>query len=141
MTTYTSIIKTVSREVYAPQTRQLNKKTTVNVNHVSVVKVKGYRYNAQEFLLNNTVKKLLNSPSVKDGYKILTGDEKKDVERIKIFVEMVATQPQKTMDMPLIRFTEMVLKDFAKRVDGVDLERVGRTAGEWCKNPAMRVKG
>lgn len=130
--------------IYATTPNDVNRRREDGITHNTETS-ELHRYTASEFMLNNTVRRLVQSQGNKNGYKLVRtcaeGQAKVESERVQIFVDICKSQPMSIAQLPLIKFAEHCLKEFAQRVDGVELERVGRTTHEWCTNPAMRVKG
>ena len=122
-----------------------NKRHDVAIFHNCDVKNAYHHFRASEFMLNNTVKRLVQSQGYKDGYKLITTCAKvyasEQAERVQMYVNIAYRLSNERTYTSVIRLAEDALREFALRVDGVIIERYPVSDAYYSSNPAMIVKG
>lgn len=124
-----------------------NKRTEdIAVLHNSAYKREGHAFIVSEFMMNNTVRRLVQGQGYKGAYKLVqTCAEAHATEqqaRVQMYVDIVYRLSNQYWYENIITLAEDALVEFAERVDGVIIERVENPLGhDWHANPAMMVKG
>ena len=121
-----------------------NKRTeNVAVFHNSAYKREGHAFIVSEFMMNNTVRRLVQGQGYTNAYKLVETCAKahytEQAERVQMFVDIVYRLSNEYCYENIITLAEDALSEFAERVDGVTLERVNVI--DYNSNPAMMVKG
>lgn len=145
MTKTQFILTQVSGVIIAPLHTDENKGSG-KARHNCDVARREYVFNATEFLLNNTVYRLIQSQGYKDGYKLVTtckaSEMSAQIERVKIFVNICKRMNAEGQEFDgIITFAEEALIEFAEEVDGVTIDRATTDMKYWHQNPAMKITG
>lgn len=115
----------------------------VAVYHNSAYKRDAHNWLVSEFMLNNTVRRLVQGQGYTNAYKLVETCAKahytEQAERVQMFVDIVYRLSNEYCYENIITLAEDALNEFAERVDGVMLERVNVI--DYNSNPAMMVKG
>ena len=139
------IMMSVKGSVKAMLAQDKNTRTDDGYCH-NTDKTAMHTYTATEFLMNNTVRRLVQAQGYKDGYKLVqtckASEKDAQIVRVKLFIAVCNEPlPKEVRELPLVLFVENRLQAFALKVDGVRLEREPVPQHYWNRNPAMRVKG
>lgn len=139
------ILMSVTGRIIAPLHTDENKGNG-KARHNSDVCRDAYIFNASEFMMNNTVKRLVQSHGYKDGYKLIetckASEMDRQIERVQIFVNICKEMNTEDRQFNgIITFAEERLMIFAERVDGVIIDRQPVSQSYWHANPGMKVVG
>lgn len=121
-----------------------NKRTDdIAVYHNSAYKRDAHKWLVNEFMLNNTVRRLVQGQGYTNAYKLVETCAKahytEQAERVQMFVDIVYRLSNEYCYENIITLAEDALSEFAERVDGYILERID--VADYNSNPAMVVKG
>lgn len=139
------ILMSVTGRIIAPLHTDENKGNG-KARHNSDVHNDAYTFNATEFMLNNTVKRLVQSQGYKNGYKLIqtckVSEMPRQIERVQIFVNICKEMNTEDRQFDgIATFVEERLTIFAERVDGVIIDRQPVSDIYWHANPGMIVTG
>lgn len=119
-------------------------KRNINAVYHNTEVVKGHQFLAREFMLNNTVRRLVQGQGYKNSYKLIqTCAKAHEIEqkaRVQMFLDIAYRLSVEDAYDSIITLTEDALCEFAQRVDGVRLVRV-QAIGDWNSNPRLIVRG
>ena len=123
-----------------------NKRTeSIAVLHNSAYKREGHAFIVSEFMMNNTVRRLVQGQGYANAYKLVETCAKahytEQAERVQMFIDIVYRLSNQFYYDNIITLAEDALIEFAERVDGVIIDRVNNPIGDYNSNPAMMVKG
>ena len=121
-----------------------NKRTNaIAVYHNTAYKRDAHNWLVSEFMLNNTVRRLVQGQGYSNAYKLVqtcaAAHAAEQKERVQMFVDIAYRLSNEYCYENIIALAEDALSEFAERVDGVTLERVN--VADYNSNPAMVVKG
>lgn len=143
MTKTEQILTSVTGRIIAPLYTDENKGNG-KARHNCDVHNDAYTFNATEFMMNNTVKRLVQSQGYKNGYKLIqtckASEMNRQIERVQIFVNICKEMNTEDRQFDgIATFTEERLTIFAERVDGVIIDRQPVSDIYWHANPGMIV--
>lgn len=121
-----------------------NKRTEdIAVLHNSAYKREGHAFIVSEFMMNNTVRRLVQGQGYKGAYKLVQtcaeAHKAEQEERVQVYVNIVFRLSNEFEYDNIITLAQDALEEFAEMVDGVTLVRV--PVKDFNSNPAMMVKG
>ena len=114
-----------------------------SVSHNTAYKRDGHNFTVSEFMLNNTVSRLVQGQGYKTAYKLVQtcaqAHKAEQEERVQVYVNIVFRLSNEFEYDNIITLAQDALEEFAEMVDGVTLVRV--PVKDFNSNPAMMVKG
>ena len=142
MTKTEQILTSVTGRIIAPLRTDENKGNGKARHNCDVNRI--HSFNATEFMMNNTVKRLVQAQGYKNGYKLIqtckASDMPRQIERVQIFVNICQEMNEDDREFDgIATFAEERLREFAERVDGVVIDRQPVSDIYWHANPGMIV--
>lgn len=136
-----SVTGTIKAPLHTDENKGLGK-----ARHNCDVHRDAHPFNATEFMMNNTVKRLVQAQGYKNGYKLIqtckASEMNRQIERVQIFVDICKKMNADEREFDgIATFAEERLREFAERVDGVIIDRQPVSDIYWHANPGMIVTG